>query len=457
MSHGGDSPFGVRHLEAFFGWLHKYGVNTGIIAAVMGIGLIIYFFIALDVGTNRIISLMIATSPLWLPYLLFYLWYESWMFYIQNLNRYKAGRVSLEILIPKDVFKSPVAMEHILTQLFQKASPDNLLDTYWAGKHPPWWGFEVISTEGAVRLIVNSQNNKYKLFVETAFYSQYPGIELRELPVDYTAAVPWDPEHWGYMPIHFGKKKTEAGEMAYPIMTYIDFGLDKDPKEEYKHSPMAAMLELLGSLGPGEHLWFQFLARVHREETFDTGSISGTVPDWRAGIKKEIKKIFDDARKRSASEDDESKGSVMLTPMERSNVEALERAISKWPFKVHIRVFYAAKLENINYDRIGQAITVFQATEHHSRNGIRYKWRADYDWNWWQDPTGRKRLHHKMEELEQYKLRLYEGKNHRDVGSIMTTEEIATLFHIPSSVVTTPGLSRIPSARAEAPSNLPTG
>lgn len=455
MSHGGDSPFGVRHLEGLFKWLGKYGVNTGIIAAVFGLLILVYLFFTLDIGTNRIISFIIASSPLWLPYILFYLWFESWMFYIQSLNRLKGGRVSLEIMLPKDMFKSPAAMESILTQLFQKASPDNLVDTYWAGKHPPYYGLEIISTEGTVRFIVSTQNNKYKTFVENAFYSQYPGIEIRELPVDYTAAVPWDPEKWGYMPIHFGKRHTDQ-KMGLPIMTYIDFGLDKDPKEEFKHSPLSQMIELLGSLGPGEHLWFQFLIRVHREETFDTGSL-GTVPDWRGGIKKEMQAIIDGARKRNADEEDESRGSVMLTPMERSNIEVLERAMSKWPYKVQIRVMYAAKLENIDYDRIGQAITIFQATENHSRNGIRYKWRADYDWNWWQDPSGKKRLHHKQEELEQYKLRLYEGKNGRDVGSIMTTEEIATLFHLPGAVITTPGLARIPSARAEAPTNLPTG
>lgn len=40
---------------------------------------------------------------------------------------------------------------------------------------------------------------------------------------------------------------------------------------------------------------------------------------------------------------------------------------------------------------------------------------------------------------------------------VMSTEELATMFHIPSSTVMTPGLSRIPSTRKEAPANLPTG
>ncbi len=39
----------------------------------------------------------------------------------------------------------------------------------------------------------------------------------------------------------------------------------------------------------------------------------------------------------------------------------------------------------------------------------------------------------------------------------MTVEELATIFHFPGKVATTPTLGRIPSKRAEPPSNLPIG
>jgi len=38
---------------------------------------------------------------------------------------------------------------------------------------------------------------------------------------------------------------------------------------------------------------------------------------------------------------------------------------------------------------------------------------------------------------------------------ILTTEELATIYHFPGSVSTTPNLNRVPSKKAEAPSNLP--
>jgi len=43
----------------------------------------------------------------------------------------------------------------------------------------------------------------------------------------------------------------------------------------------------------------------------------------------------------------------------------------------------------------------------------------------------------------------------RDDTMVMSTEEIATIFHIPSRAVETPTLGRIQSATGEAPANLP--
>ena len=46
--------------------------------------------------------------------------------------------------------------------------------------------------------------------------------------------------------------------------------------------------------------------------------------------------------------------------------------------------------------------------------------------------------------------------NSKDTPKVMTTEELATMFHLPGKVAVTPTLGRIPSTRGEAPPNLPT-
>ena len=63
------------------------------------------------------------------------------------------------------------------------------------------------------------------------------------------------------------------------------------------------------------------------------------------------------------------------------------------------------------------------------------------------------------EMLEAYKRRSFFNtpfKNFHNNPFILTTEEVATLFHFPSAMVAaTPTLARLPSKKAEAPANLP--
>jgi hypothetical protein len=54
----------------------------------------------------------------------------------------------------------------------------------------------------------------------------------------------------------------------YKLMkTYVDYKLDKDPKEEYKHDPLTPVLEWLGSLGKNEYGWYQI--NIIDESVFD--------------------------------------------------------------------------------------------------------------------------------------------------------------------------------------------
>jgi hypothetical protein len=63
----------------------------------------------------------------------------------------------------------------------------------------------------------------------------------------------------------------------------------------------------------------------------------------------------------------------------------------------------------------------------------------------------------KERELDEYKRRVLSPQSTSYGPSVMTTEELATIYHFPGKVATTPTLGRIPSKRAEAPANLPTG
>jgi hypothetical protein len=438
--------------EKIFKPMDTFGVNSGWVLAVVGIPVLVFTLYILNISFARVLGFAIALAPLWLPVVSFFFFFEFWMYYVGKYFDIQQGRVSLEILLPQEIFKSPVAMEAVLTQLWQTASPDNHIQTYWDGKHPPYTALEIISTGGNVRFIVNTTRKKNKNIAEWHLYAQYPGIEVRELPIDYTAQVRWDPKKFSVFSLHFGLRQPNI----YPIKTFYDYGLDKDPKEEFKIDPITTIIELLGSIGPNEHIWYQFLIKPHRAKEFKTGSLKYE-DDWKPKFEKEIKEIMKKAKERGGgSSEEEGGGMTPLTDDDRDKIKALERSRGKYAFNTFVRVIYAAEKDAyVPGERIGAIITAFFNFNDFNRNAFQLRWRTDFDWNWWQDPTGRKKDEWKKSELMHYKKRIYQPRTTKDVGSILTTEELATIFHLPGKVAATPSLGRIPSTRGEAPPNLP--
>lgn len=432
-------------------FLEGFGVNAGIVLFIVGVvmlGSVLYF---VDIGLPRAVGFMIATAPIWLPVITFFLFFEFWMYYVRKFNDLAQGRVTLEIKLPQEVFKSPEAMELVLVQLHQTAAPDNHIQTYWDGKHPPVTSLEIVSRAGDVRFYMSVVRKKFKNIAEAALYSQYPGVEITELPIDYTAEIPWDPDQYQYFSIHFGLKKPDA----YPIRTYIDYGLQAMPKEEEKVDPITLFIDTLANLGPGEFFWMQIMIDANREVTFKEGSL-GKKDDWKVDARKEIQKIIDGAKARAEGEPG---GNVLqlLTDGERDTIKAIERSLGKNAFNTTIRGMYIAKSDAyLPGERIGALITAWRGYDDINRNAIGVRWRTDFDWNWWQDPSGRKKWAMKKSEFGQYKRRIYQPMNSKDTPKVMTTEELATMFHLPGKVAVTPTLGRIPSTRGEAPPNLPT-
>jgi hypothetical protein len=438
--------------------LEKFGANTLYLVAAFGIGMVVFAFTVIDIQSSKTVQYILVSAPVWLPITTFYLFFEYWLYYVRKDYNLKQGRVTLEIKIPQDIFKSPEAMELILMQLYQTASPDNHFQTYWDGKNPPKHSLELVSRGGDVRFYVNTQRKKFKNMVETHFYAQYPGVEVHELDIDYTAEIPWDPDRFDYFSIHFGLKKADA----YPIKTYIEYGLDKLPKEEEKIDPLTTMLEILGSIGPGEYVWIQILIDAHREVTFKEGSLH-TVPDWKAEARTEIAKIIKEANKRVGinpeKNENQSLSMMNVSDGEKETIKAIERSIGKSAFNTAIRTMYIGKKGSyFPGERIGALITGWKSFDDLNRNAIGFRWRTDFDWNMWQDPSGKLKLAMKEHELHEYKIRAY-TPHHPGVDSpkVMTTEELATIFHLPGRVATTPSMGRIPSKRGEAPPNLPVG
>ena len=430
-----------------------FNVSAAPLFVVLGFLLFFYILRIVNIDPGPVFSVMIALTPIWLPFVLFYLTFDKWMYYVTNKFAANNGRTTLRIHLPQEVFKSPEAMEAVFSQIHQTNGPDNLMQSYIDGKSPLTYSFELVSMGGEVRFYINVPTKKVKNAVEAALYAQYPGIEVTEEEIDYTSEIRWDTEKYEYMAFHMGKKETEI----LPIKTYIDFGLDKIAKEEEKFEPMAAMLEALGKAKPHERIWIQILAVPHAKKNFKTGSLS-EVPTWeKAGIAK----INDMLKRTPGGIDPETmERAPMLTMGERDVIAAIERNIGKYAYEVGIRWIYITEKGKFDGDFISPMMRSFAQYDIIGRNGVGPKWRTDFDYNFFSDRSGKRKTKLKEFELGKYKERNYyhhDRKGGADATKVFSVEELATMFHIPGSGIATPGVSRITSARREAPSNLPTG
>lgn len=360
----------------------------------------------------------------------------------------KSGRALYEIRFPAEVFKSPEAMEIVFTQLYNAATPDNLMETYLDGKRPLNYSIELVSRGGDVHFYMTVPEKNVNALQDN-LYAQYPGVEVIRQTIDYTAEIPHDLNGISFMSFHFNKKKNSV----YPIKTYIDFGLDKLPKEEEKVDPMTPMLEMLAGIQANQQLWIQFLFKAHRKKLFKHGQLhaEGT---WEENILEEINK-----RMGRDKEETENAGFERLTLGERKLIESMERQAGKYAFECAGRVVYISHKGEGNYDGglFSRMIRSLSQTEIVAQNGIGIRWRTDFNYKFLSDPFGKRVPALKKEELHEYKLRVLFPKNGAMANNIFSTEELATLFHIPGRVAMTPTLNRVPSTRGEAPSNLPTG
>lgn len=430
-----------------------FGAAAGPLLLVAGLGMMLFTLYTLDVNFAPGLSFLVALSPIWVPITLFHIFFERWQDYTGLKFQDDNGRVTLRIKPPQDVFKSPEAMESVFAQIYNSYSRDNLVQAYIDGKRPLTFSFELASIGGEVRFYANVPRKKVKNALESQLYAQYPGIEVVEEVIDYTAEVRNDLDNYDFMGFHFVKKEDEV----LPIKTYIEFGLDRMPKEEEKFEPMAPLLEHLGKCKPHERIWIQWLCTPHVKQEFKNGFLTPK-PTWEKAGKAKIKEIMMGEK---SNDPDNPDTPTRLTTGERDTITAIERNISKYPYEVSIRAMYITlDKKKFDGDMIGPILRGMSQWDIIGRNGIGLKWRSDFDWPWITDPSGSKKRFYKRRELDYYKGRNWidgDAKKHGDAPKVMSVEELASMYHIPGKTIVTPSLVRVESIRRNAPSNLPTG
>lgn len=388
--------------------------------------------------------LIIFASPLWMPPVLIAVLFRLWMNYIQVKNIIETEYELLEIRLPTEITQSPLAMETVLNVMYHTGS--DLKGTYWDGDLPRQFSLEIASLEGAVRFYIRTRKNLREI-LEAQIYSQYPTVEI--VPVeDYAARIQYDERTMKLFGVEFKLNKPDP----YPIKTYVDWGLDKDPKDEYRVDPINSVLEFMGSLGKGEFCFLQILLTAHQRK-------KNGVLAWQAEAAEEVDKILKRDPKTKGSAEKTPEGFTVLPTLsdeERKAADAILRNTSKKPFDVGVRVLYMAHNDNYNRNRNSGLPTMFRTFESHGLNGFKPTFPTMFNsWNL-SDPFGKRAAQAKRELFQAYRWRSFMFPPYKKRPLIvLSTEELATIYHFPSRATATPTLQRELSRKGEAPSNLP--
>ncbi|KKU86824.1 MAG: hypothetical protein UY17_C0038G0003 [Candidatus Beckwithbacteria bacterium GW2011_GWC2_47_9] len=404
----------------------------------------------------RVFGYLFDYAYIWAPFVFGYLALKMWIIYAKTDFILKQGSVLLEIKLPKEAPRSPKAMEIFITALCGAATE---IDTYWWGKIRPWWSFEMVSLGGQVHFYIWA-HRKWKNLVEAQLYASYPGIEVYEAE-DYLKTLYHDPMEKPFWALNFKMDKPDP----YPIMTYVDYGLDRDQKEEYKVDPLVAVLEYLASMKSDDIGIIQILFQAHKKERFADGRLIFR-KDWKDAIKKEVEKIRKEAAKaygevvKSISPEGKTPfPMVSLTKGQEEQITAMERSMAKFPFECIVRGIYYTTKESFNPVYINGLIGSMRQFSSNTMNGFKTGWYTDFDYPW-QDFHRLRRNLAERGMLRSLKMRSFFHAPYRNFHSkpyILTTEELATIFHFPSAIAApTPTIARVSAKKVEAPANLPT-
>jgi hypothetical protein len=305
----------------------------------------------------------------------------------------------------------------------------------------------------------------------------YPSIELHVVE-DYASRFQYDNNkhtifatEWRLESARDDKKRTYGkGKFRttdfYPIKSYVDFELDKDPKEEYRVDPLANVIEFLSSTHAGEQIWVQLIIRKagRYEVLFDTARDD----EWKHGVMDEVDFIRAQGMSAPGQElsyekflhppkDEEKKQARFPNPSPRHKamMESLDRHMAKLPFEFLGRGLYITE-HSINGPTFTHMRWMWKSMGN-SAYGSHLRprrWHCDFDYPWQDVMDIRSKLQGRRA-LDAFRRRSAFFSPWKLPTEILTTESLATLWRPVSSAIKSPGLERIPAKKADAPLNLP--
>ncbi len=258
--------------------------------------------------------------------------------------------------------------------------------------HQEHFSLEIVATPEQIKFYISCPKGLQDL-VEKQIHGAYPGADVAEVE-EYNIF-----SEDGKLAFAALKLKDSA---YYPIKTFKELAVD----------PLSQITSSLAKMSPGEGAAIQIL-------------VAPAEGSWRSHGKKHVSKT-----KQAELDPKKGHGSVP----DPKKMEAIENKTSKVGFETVIRIVVSAKTDEeakVHLDNIKSTFSQFNGEYNgFTGAGIRFKKQFLVDFI--------------------YRYMPIFGK-----ASILNSEELATLFHLPNKTVETPGIFWVNAKRAPAPAQIP--
>jgi hypothetical protein len=410
-------------------------------------------------------GVLVAWGEVWwivLPLVALFIFWDFWLIYLHVRYLKAISWKVLEIKVPKNVLKTPKAMEQIFAAAHTPYSYGLIpFDKYVKGKEEPWMSFELVGRAGESHFYLRLPA-EYQHMMESAIYGQYPEAEIVEVE-DYLNHFPkvlpnreFDVSGFEEMLRH---------EDYLPLRTYLSF---EDPTEERRLDTIAPIMEIMAKLRDDDQVWYQLIVRPTGEAFKEEGQkrinqilgieakekkkglFAGFGPGVTLGevVRAPFEHPGSELKKK---EEKQNFMRFIVSPGEKDVTEAIEQKISKIALEATPRFLYLTKQGNSDPGVVASLhgfVRQFNTQNLNSLKPNSIKTTAGYAVRGLFVKTRirwRKRI-------------LYEDYRNITPSAkkpILNIEELATIYHFPIAAVSTTELEKIPSRKGSPPAGVP--
>jgi hypothetical protein len=342
---------------------------------------------------------------------------------------------------PKDAWKEEVlVMEKLLEAMASfKRSASPMKRFFY---ETPTIVFEMAQPAGSEEILFFiAMPKKFRDGIEKQVHSFFPGAVIEKMP-DYTIFAPGSSVALSMLGL--------KSDPALPLRTYNAFGTDS--LDEFASAMSKLDTEEEGAaiqivLAPSDNGWRKHAKEIAQrmqqgkrlKEAVEHPSSSGSA--FLTGVAKGVVKEAAGAatfgaagKKPDPSKPDTEDKIVSLTPEEQETLKAIETKAVEPAFRANIRLLTSAKTEARAEELLGQLETAFTQFDHPGVNTLVVKRRVK-----------------KKQAAFDYIFRNFD----EEAAMVLSSEEIASIFHFPISVTETPKIKWLKSGAAAPPINIP--